>query len=396
VPLDLVDSLADLVAIPSVNPMGGSDSGPYYYEDRLAEHLAAILERVGLLVARQHVSAKRPNLLAQLPGEPLPQDGGGLVLLDAHLDTVPVEGMTVDPWMPQIRNGRLYGRGACDVKGGMAAMLHALTRLAEQGPRRHPTVVLSLTVNEEYGFTGARAVAGLWTGGGHPLLPRRPDCALVAEPTALQAVVAHKGVMRWRCHTVGRAAHAATPEAGENAIYRMGEVVRAIDHYQRKVIVTLGAHPLCGPGTVSVGTIRGGVSVNTVPDRCTIEIDRRLRPGETLDEARRHLIDHLGSHLGDPAWIRHDPTYMEGPPLTDEHNVRLADELTALVQEVAGPTRRIAVPYATNGAFFAQTGVPTVVFGPGSIEQAHTADEWIDLRQVEQAAEVYYRFLARD
>lgn len=390
--LDPVETLAQLVAIPSVNPMGRPVSGPPFYENRLTEHLERTLRRLGLLVQRQPVAPGRENLIGRLEGEPPPERGGRVILLDAHQDTVPAEGMTIDPFSPTVREGRLYGRGSCDAKGGMAAMLAAIARLAAERPTGMPTVILSCTVNEEYGFTGAQALTQSWAGRPTGIIPRRPDVALVAEPTGLDVVVAHKGVVRWRCHTSGRAAHSAQPEAGENAIYKMGPVLVAIERYARDVVAGMASHPLCGPATLSVGTVQGGVGVNTVPDRCTIEIDRRLPPGEAPEDARRRLIDHLAWAVEPGSPPEHDPPFMQGLALSDKTNGPLAEAFSAVVGEVVGGCRRIGVPYATNAAFFSAAGVPSVVFGPGSLEQAHTQDEWLPLDQLEQAAEIFYRF----
>jgi len=393
VQLDPVETLAQLVAIPSVNPMGRSVCGPPFFEERLTEHLERVFRRLGLAVERQQVAPGRENLIARLEGDVPPERGGRLILLDAHQDTVPVEGMTVEPFSPAIRDGRLYGRGACDAKGGMAAMLAAVALLADQRPPGMPTVLLSCTVNEEYGFSGAAALTRLWTGRSSGIVPRRPDVAVVAEPTGLEVVVAHKGVVRWKCHTTGRAVHSAEPQSGENAIYRMAHVLVAIDRHAREGIGGMASHPLCGPATLSVGTVHGGLSVNTVPDRCTIEIDRRLPPGEQPEEARRRLIDYLAGAVEPGSPPQHDPPFMEGLALSDEANRPLAERLSAVVREVVGGCRQVGVPYATNAAFFAAAGVPSVVFGPGRLEQAHTQDEWLPLSQLQQAAEVYYRFL---
>jgi acetylornithine deacetylase len=178
---------------------------------------------------------------------------------------------------------------------------------------------------------------------------------------------------------------------GDNAIYRMSRVLVELERYQQE----LGAgpaHPLCGPASLSVGTIRGGASVNTVPDRATIEIDRRLRPDESLATAQQHLAGFLAGQLGRDFPLDWEPAYMHGPALSDEHNGPLSRRLAAVAREVSGRSDRIGAAYATNAAFLAEAGVPTVVFGPGSIEQAHTADEWIALDQVQQAAEILYRF----
>jgi len=392
VTFDLVETLRRFVATPSVNPMGRGLSGPEFGETGMTDLLEATFRQLGLRYERHTVEPGRDNIVARLDGETSPENGGGLILLAAHQDTVPVDGMTIEPWTPAIREGRLYGRGSCDVKGGMVAMVGAMARLADERPAGMPTAVMACTVNEEYGFSGARALAELCLRPG-AIIPRRPDAAVVAEPTGLKVVVAHKGVVRWRCHTRGRAAHSAQPQTGDNAIYKMARVLVAIERYAREVLGTRPGHRRCGPGTVSVGTIAGGSSVNTVPDRCTIEIDRRFPPGEEPDEAYRCLIDYL-SHDPDAGLpLDHDPPYMQGLALTDENNGPLADRLSAVVREVAGDCSDVGVPYATDAAFLAGAGVPTVVFGPGFIEQAHTDDEWLPLDQLEQAAEIYYRFV---
>jgi len=390
--LDPTETLARLVEIPSLNPMGRPVSGPPFGEDRLTDFLERTFDGLGLVSIRQPDALGRNNLIARLDGE-IPADRGGrLILLDAHQDTVPVEGMTIEPFSPDVRNGRLYGRGSCDTKGGLAAILAAISRLVDQRPPSMPTILISCTVNEEYGFTGAAALAKLLASDVSTIIPRRPDVAVVAEPTELNVVVAHKGVVRWKCHTSGSACHSAQPEEGRNAIYRMARTLTAIEHYAREVVGETASHPLCGSATLSVGTIHGGTSVNTVPDRCTIEIDRRLPPGDGPDEARRKLIDYLDrvAELDFP--LEHDPSFMQGLSLSDEANGPLAERLSAVVREVTGGCRRLGVPYATNAAFYAAAGVPSVVFGPGFLEQAHTADEWLPIDQLEQAAEIFYRF----
>ncbi|NQU20862.1 MAG: M20 family metallopeptidase [Candidatus Nealsonbacteria bacterium] len=365
----------------------GRPDGPQFGEARLTEYLEETLLELGLVVQRQPVSPGRENLVARLDG------GARVILLDAHQDTVPVEGMTIEPFHPTIRDGRLYGRGACDTKGGMAAMLAAVARLARERPPGMPTVVLGFTVNEEYGFTGATALRRLWTDAPSAIVPRKPDVAVVAEPTDLDVVVAHKGVVRWKCHTAGRACHSARPEDGENAIYRMARVVEAAGRYACELRDRSATHPLCGGATVSVGTIRGGASVNTVPDACTIEIDSRMPPGERPEQARDALIDYVAGIVGPDVAVRHDPPYMLGPAMSDDGNGPLAELVLGVTGEVAGEHRQRGVPYATNAALYAATGVPSVVFGPGCIEQAHTADEWISLDQVHQAAEIFYRLI---
>jgi acetylornithine deacetylase len=397
-PLDLIATLSELVATPSVNPMGREVSGPEYFEYRLTDYLERLFAKFSVPTWRQSIAPKRDNLLARLDGDPPLEQGGGLVLMEAHQDTVPVDGMTISPFDPQVRDGRLYGRGSCDIKGGMATMLAALARLADERPTPRPTVVMACTVNEEHGFTGATGLCDLWSGKSekpNPLLSRRPDAAIVAEPTNLQVVVAHKGMIRWRCHTLGRAAHSSQPQQGENAVFRMARVLRALEQYQREVVGNLADHPLCGRPTLSVGTIHGGISVNTVPDRCTIEIDRRLSPGEDPKTAWQHVVDFVAKETALGKLIQHEPPFMQSRGLGDANNAALADRLTTAVQAVTGkPCRKIGVAFGTDAACFATAGVPCVVFGPGSIEQAHTAEEWVPLNEVQQAADVLYRVLA--
>ncbi len=394
-PLDLTRILADLVAIPSINPLGHAADGPEFFEYRVTDYLEQLLRSRGIAVHRQPVAPRRDNLIARVDGLPRAESGGQLLLMEAHQDTVPVDGMTIEPFVPTIRDRRLYGRGSCDVKGGLTAMLGALVRLAEETSNvDRPTVVLACTVNEEHGFTGATALCRYWSDLRSPLIPRRPDAAIVAEPTGLQIVVAHKGMVRWRCHTHGRAAHSSQPELGDNAIYRMAEVVSALQRYARDVLPNQGQHPLCGRPTLSVGTISGGIGVNLVPPHCTIEIDRRLLPGEDPLTAYRQVIDHIAGAVPEAAeHVEHDLPSMQSRGLSDSNNGRLAERLAAVVREANGRAESVGVPFGTDAAVYSSAGVPTVVFGPGSISQAHTADEWLPLDELHTASEILYRFV---
>jgi acetylornithine deacetylase len=389
------DLLAELVAIPSVNPMGRDLDGPEYFEARLTDYLQELFQRYDLPWHRQTVAPRRDNILARIDGSRSPSEGGKLLLLEAHQDTVPVDGMTIDPFDPRIEGGKIYGRGSCDIKGGMAAMLTAFLRLAEERPEGMPTVVMACSVNEEFGFTGATAMAELWHGGKRTFFAKPPDGAIVAEPTDLNVVVAHKGVLRWRCHARGRAAHTSQPQRGVNAIYKMVPVIEAVERYHREEIPRLAEHPLCGRPTVCVSMIQGGISVNTVPDRVTIDIDRRLTPGEDAKQAYAKLVDFLNRNAGGQPEIQHEEPYSISPGLSDAGNGAWADRLISIVREQVPECRKTGVAYGTDASAFDAAGVPSVVFGPGSIDQAHTADEWLELSQLEQAAELYYR-IARE
>ena len=165
-PFDLTQTLIELVSLPSVNPMGKAVDGPEYFEYRVTEYLESLFHSLELPFERQTVAPKRDNIIARLDGEVPVSAGGPLVLFEAHQDTVPVDGMTIEPWTPAVRDGRFYGRGACDIKGGMTAMLGALARLARERPPGMPTLVMACTVNEEHGYTGATALTQRWEQGG--------------------------------------------------------------------------------------------------------------------------------------------------------------------------------------------------------------------------------------
>ena len=166
--LDVVQVLSDLVRIPSVNPMGRPVSGDIYYEHRVTGHLESLFRSLGLPVERHTVAPLRENIITRVDGDVPPERGGKIVMLEAHQDTVPVEGMTIEPFTPKITGNRLYGRGSCDIKGGMSAMIAAVARLAKEKPAGRPTVILACTINEEHGFTGATHWAATYSG-------KRPD-----------------------------------------------------------------------------------------------------------------------------------------------------------------------------------------------------------------------------
>jgi acetylornithine deacetylase/succinyl-diaminopimelate desuccinylase-like protein len=406
--LDVVQVLADLVRIPSVNPMGRPVSGDIYYEHRVTGHLEALFRSLGLPAERHTVAPLRDNIVTRVEGDVPPERGGKIIMLEAHQDTVPVEGMTIEPFYPKLEGNRLYGRGSCDIKGGMAAMIAAVVRLSKEKPAGRPTIILACTINEEHGFTGATHWAGTYSGktpdsgrgpdlappaGRSELLSRVPDFTIVAEPTELDVVVAHKGAARWRCSAHGVATHSSQPHKGDNAIYHMARVLAVLEQYAHDVVPKLASHPLCGHPTLSVGLISGGISVNTVPDHCTIEIDRRVLPIEDPQVALDHCLDYLQTRLGPQAPVVHDMPFMLTRGLADQHNGELAVRLSDVIRQHGHPGQRIGVPYGTDAPHYAATGCPTVVFGPGSISQAHTADEWLDIDQLRAAADILHDFL---
>ncbi len=387
--LDVVETLRDLVRRPSVNPMGRPFTGDIYLEERVTSYLQSVFQKLDVPWERSTVEPGRDNIVARIEGRTPPEQGGRVLLFEAHQDTVPVEGMTIDPLGAEVRDGRLYGRGACDIKGGMAAMLAAFSRLAEMRNELDATIVMACTVGEEFGYTGAKLLARQWTEGGLKLMPRAPDAAIVAEPTLLNVVIAHKGLVRWRCRTKGRAAHSSQPLRGENAIFKMAPILQALEVYQKEVAPTRAEHPLLGRPTLSVGVIAGGISVNTVPDHCYIEIDRRMMPEENPEEVYRHVVDFVAQRT-DAA--QHDPAFIVAPGLSSTNNGPLADRLVEVACRLGNPSEKIGVNYGTDAAAYGPLGVPVVVFGPGDIAQAHTEDEWLALDQLHKAADVLFEF----
>jgi acetylornithine deacetylase len=218
----------------------------------------------------------------------------------------------------------------------------------------------------------------------------KADMAVVAEPTQLQIVHAHKGICRWHLTTLGRSFHSSAPEQGVNAIYRMGRILGAIEKYAEKLRASR-SDPLLGPPTISVGRIEGGTSVNTVPDRCRIEIDRRILPGEQPLETPGQLIAFLREEGIDLPFECSEP-WAHKDALSPKGAEELTARLGSAIDAVTGSHRVMAVPYGTDASALAEAGIPSVVFGPGDIAKAHTCDESVDLAEVERASEILYRF----
>lgn len=389
-PTSVTELLCELIAIPSVNPMGRDLSGPMYYETRLSDWLCGFLESSGADYERIEVVPGRDNIIARYDSP-----GSGLtLLLDAHQDTVPTDGMTIPPFEPKVAGGRITGRGSCDVKGGLAAMLFAFRRLVTEKPVGAASVILSCTCDEESTSLGINDLVTYWqkAQGKSRLLTQEPDGAIIAEPTLLDVVVAHRGATRLCIRTKGRACHSSDPTQGINAIYRMAKVVDCLKDYAEVLRRTVKPHPLCGGATFSVGRIYGGASVNIVPDECTIEVDRRVIPGEDHAQVLKDLKGYITSHV-DFEVVFDDP-FINGPALNNDNNAWLADHLLHYTAIVAGPHKAIGVPFGTHASRTSANGIPSVVFGPGSIDQAHTKDEFLEIAQLEKAAEIYFQFCA--
>ena len=365
---ELVALLRELVAIPSMNPYRADDLGGGFGEAAIAARVADFLRDAGLAVEVTDVSPGRPNVVADLDG-PL---GGDPLLFVAHLDTVPVEGMTIPPFDAEVRDGCVHGRGACDNKGSLAAMLVALRRVAHDASNRHP-IRFAATCDEESGFTGIDA-----------FVASRPQAlaAFVGEPTALDVIIAHRGAVRCQLITHGKSAHSSHPDKGINAIYRMTPILAELEALAGR-LAHHPPHPLTGTPTLSVGIIQGGTTINTVPDRCLIEVDRRTLPGESLDDAWAPIHDVASRHGATVEVVTCLPAF-EMP--RDAPVVRRA---AAAVEAVLGRAAVVGAPYGTEAATLVQAGIPAVVLGPGRADKAHAADESVPIPQLEAACRIY-------
>lgn len=381
----LIGLLADLVRIKSVNP-NYADGVP---ELACAEFIEDYLRKSGLKVWRQEVFRDRPNVLARLAGK----DSSRQIIFEAHIDTVSTQGMSIDPFEPRIEYGKLYGRGSCDTKGGLAAMMFAISELARQGIVPPYDVLFTAAIDEEYSYRGVLALCAgdepreLGQAASGSRLSAR--LAIVAEPTGLKLVVASKGVLRWRIETIGQAAHSSKPHLGRNAIVTMARVIDALQVDAQ----SLGSktHRLLGAPTLNIGVIRGGVQVNFVPDRCQIEIDRRLIPGETWQAAFEHyqgVVDRLLEQDSSVEIAMHQPMLTD-LPLDCPSDSTEVQQLSGLLTAMSLDGQPIGVPFGSDASKFAAIGIPSVIFGPGSIDQAHAAVEYVECDQVITAARFY-------
>jgi acetylornithine deacetylase/succinyl-diaminopimelate desuccinylase-like protein len=369
----VVRLLAELIAVPSVNPAFLPARDRHAGEGRMAEYLAALAARAGLDIEFQQVLPGRPNLLARL--RPLGKVRQ-TVLLAPHLDTV--NAVREAQYQPVRKYGRVYGRGACDTKGSVAVMFQALCDLARSRARPRTTeIVFAGLVDEEQGQAGSRFLA-------RSKFPA--DLAIVGEPTRLALATAHKGSVWLQVETRGRAAHGATPWLGDNAALRMAGVVQALET-EYSAQLRRRNHPLLGCGTVSVGTIHGGSQTNIVPDRCVIGVDRRTLPGESEGATRRAMVQFLrGQQLSARVTVL---KAKRCPALESAGRHPLVRAFLASARQT-GP---VGLHYFCDAAVLAGGGIPSVVFGPGDIAQAHTADEWIEVSQLERGGALLGRFL---
>jgi acetylornithine deacetylase len=372
----VVQTLSDLVRINSVN--SSYEGGPG--EREIATWVHHFFQTRGIEVWEQEVFPGRPNVLARLRG----RDRSRQVVLEAHTDTVSVKGMTIPPFDPVIEGGKLYGRGACDTKAGLATMMHAVASLKADDITPPCDILLAAVVDEEFSYRGVVKLCE----------DIKAHASIVAEPTELRAVIATKGVLRCRIVTRGKSAHSSKPHLGNNAILQMARIIFAIEEDNARMAAI--AHPLAGCGTCNVGVINGGVQVNFVPDYCSIEIDRRLLPGERAEDAIVHyqqlLAELATTHPGLSASVEEPPLLVD-EGLDTPPDAQVIQVASSVLKELGLDPTPCGVPFGCDASKLSRAGVPSIVFGPGSIDRAHGVVEYVELDQVEQALEFHRRFL---
>ncbi len=369
-PTNVIELLQELVAIPSVNPHGNPGTD-HVGEQAMGEYVADFLRGLGAEVALDPIEPGRPNVVASFE----PKKAEAHLAFAPHLDTVSVTGMTIPPFDPVIRDGKMFGRGSSDTKGPMAAALWALRDWAQSSARAKSRIrwTFLALMGEEAGNDGAHAMAKK---------DFSSDLTLVLEPTSLGVVTAHKGSLWIEITTAGLACHGSTPDKGRNAIYAMRRVLEVIE---QKIIPNLArqSHPKLGPSTMSVGTISGGSKVNIVPDACRIEVDCRVVPGVETEKLRASIEAELRAVVPE-AEVR---LQRYSPPLD-------TDESLPWVKKLGGQARGFTTaPWFSDASVLSSPKCPSVCIGPGSIAQAHTKDEFILLRDLEEGTALFKRWI---
>jgi acetylornithine deacetylase/succinyl-diaminopimelate desuccinylase-like protein len=363
--------LREFIAIPSVNPMGRTDFA-VAGERRYAQAVAADMAKL-----RMDCQTVGEGERLSVVGQVTAPGATETVLVASHLDTVPVDSMRIEPFDPVVQGDRVYGRGSCDTKGGMAAALAALERVLQRGSLGR-NVVLVGEADEELGSLGLRDVMAHL--GGRPI-----DFAVATEPTRLELVNSHKGVAVVRLRARGRACHSSNPSLGQNAIVALAKAVLAIEQLGLKLAEH--PHPTLGAGTVSVGVIAGGQAHNIVPETAWLTFDRRTLPGETEQSLRNEVEAALAALPGVSV-----SELMLGKPALHVPLEQGATQACLRALAAAGlPETTGSVPFGTDAGLLSAANIPTLVFGPGSIAQAHTDDEYCSIAQLESATTFFER-----
>ncbi len=361
---ECLDLLKQLVSIPSVNPAYG---GPG--EAEVEAFVTARLRDAGIEFRTQEVLPGRNNVVARIGPADVPA-----VLLDGHMDTVGVDGWAVgeSPYTPVERDGKLYARGSCDTKASLSVFLTLAERLSSRSGAMKRALVFAATADEESAQLGAYKLAELFE-------ELNVNAAITGEPTGSALITKHKGACRYRIEATGKAAHGSTPELGENAIYKIARITEKLSRYA-ELLSKEESLGYIEKGSLNVGRIGGGIGFNIVPDQCGIEVDRRLGVLENMEESRVAIDSIVEGEEGVSV-----STFLERPALNTDNESWFPQAMRDAASMAGEETAFGEVAFMTNGVAYAEAGVPTVVFGPGSIEQAHKTDEYIELGEMERS-----------
>ncbi len=360
-----------LIKINSVAPHGQSEDAGAGGEQQVADWIEGFVRDYGFTCEQIPVLPGRPNIIVRHntfdPRRPV-------VALTTHMDTVDVAGMTIDPFAAECRDGALWGRGACDVKGTMAVMLTAMMDWYQRSPASSYNLIFIGTMGEEGGTLGAKAFCQT---------PESVDMILVGEPTSLQPVVAHKGLWRFAVETRGLSCHSSRPENGENAVENMLRIVQELD---KRVKSGFEADQ---DNTLTYTMLHGGSMVNIVPDSCRLDVDARYHAGTPIEEFVREVGDIIQNHSrSEYIAVQQEPAYQCRP---DSCLLALLEE--ALIDSHRTVERR-REPWFSDATHFAAAGYDTLLWGAGDIRYAHTADERIALADLNDAVTVLNRLLS--
>jgi acetylornithine deacetylase/succinyl-diaminopimelate desuccinylase-like protein len=371
IPIDrLADWLRLLVEIPSVSPDQAGPRSGIPGEATLANEVARWFRQFGGQVATEDVLPGRPNVYGVWRGR-----SNRWIAVDVHLDTVGVEQMADDPFSGRIQDGRVFGRGAVDCKASLAVILALLEIMHQVGQVPGPNLLIAATIDEEVGARGAPAYVRWIQKQGLSI-----DQLLVAEPTGCAPVYGHKGLSRLEFHVQGRSAHSSQPQLGQNAIVASAPLVLALDEEHRR-LQDMPAGTALGTGTLTVSIIRGGQGINVVPDACHIYVDRRLVAGEEPHEVGAAMYALARRSCSLPVTmnvLQEFPAFLQSPD-------------TTWIRQLAGwsgqePT---IAPFGTNAWAYDRLPCECVVLGPGSIDQAHSEEEWVAISELEKLARIY-------
>ncbi|HSB82124.1 MAG TPA: ArgE/DapE family deacylase [Candidatus Methylomirabilis sp.] len=364
----LVRTLADLIRINSVNPSLVSGAPG---EAQAAVYVKETLHHLGLDVTLVESVPGRPSVIGILRGT----GGGRSLMLNGHLDTVGVDGMS-NPFIPRIQNGRMYGRGAFDMKGGLVACLGAVKALVEAKPALRGNVVIAAVADEEYASIGTADVASRVA----------VDGAIVAEPTTLDLCIAHKGFVWLEVETTGRAAHGSRFHEGIDANIRMGRVLAELDRLEQELRAR-PPHPLVGPPSLHAAVLQGGTELSTYAARCNLKVERRTIPGETLSQVEAEfqaILDRFAAV--DPTFRASLQTLLERRPFEISPDAPLVQAIhQSALARLGRPPAHLGVAYWMDTAILSAAGAEAAAIGPSGAG-AHTVEEWVDLQSVEDVA----------